>query len=391
LNVLLRGLCSKPSDLKRGFIVESIPDKKGYVIQLMSNRLYLNEKQTVDLCELVDRFAEVYIERLEQVEKQMGVRGFSVVEGYRDGFCLVKMNAELWRVILDYGRANDYINTNSEQSVFDSRSNCMHVWPYKEGHKNLSDYVFSFYADPFIYTGPVKIVWQPSKPYSGQFPYDQHAEIFWAQFWDCHRVYQWFLSSVIPRALYFKETKKRWWKIKTPSFEEFEKKFDASKYVTSSLDHRLLCSVSDASSAEKIIESLGTLQNFFHISSFNELSARDFRVCGEALKICLQNEAPEEGHFWDYISGNIGGRKKNKTQALRALDHFSQTDTDWVSHFKVDLLLRCFIHFVEDQVSTFSSQSLKTSIDGLLNLEKLMLRENTMMRFSERLFEITND
>lgn len=286
ISQLLIGLGSSYNSELRQFIVGK--NNGDYTIQLNNVRATIDERYVAELCQAVDKFAEVYFQRLLDIENKLECRFFYLSKESLDGYRMFGISRGIWNLMRSYGREFDLDKGNTDWHIFDSRMGVIHIYP---NGKNDIEFYFSVYAEE-TQTEQVMLSWRGKTPKKNN------------HFWTVERVSCWLQEQFIPHVLYWHYRNRNKYNIFKKNYEKFKGGLDLEDHISFDSSAKWL-GLEQTNSDHHLKEYVEWMQINFHGEDRFHMNREAFKHLISAIEICLRL-FPDEADEWKYIAGNLG-------------------------------------------------------------------------------------
>lgn len=176
------------------------------------------------LSEVVDRFITEYIAAIEKIEDKLACREFTPLKSDLTKYKLIKIQKNLWELLLKFTREHDNYHGNSRWHIFDSSGrNMIKVYnnesttQYNSGFHCVIHSLVEDSEEGMESTDEVWLVWwdvQNNKEYSIR------------NYWTVEQTFYWLIDEIIPLVMYLKDSNTFINKLglkKSVSFDEYKK------------------------------------------------------------------------------------------------------------------------------------------------------------------------
>lgn len=352
---------------KRPFIGYKLEDGS-YTIQLGNCFFSLSESETIELCEIVDKYNKLYFERLEEIENEYSLNGMTVSQRGEIKICTLKKDF----CILVF----DFINSqhkDNKWNIFEFNRSSIKV--FTEGN---SDYNYGYHAIIQVREEAENYFWYSSREvglYLQPYYDDYNSKISKKDWWSPEYVRKWLFEELFPESIkeYYTRGKKRN-RYKINYIEE------CRKYYTAQENRELRIHMF---SLEELAFITRVLQSFFSINIHREITFSNgtskLYTSFEVLVNTCENEV-----YLSYISGNLGSNLDTMNDLRNYISTKKIENSCKLTYSQIELLLRCFIECIEVGMSTLSASEYKVYWMGV---EELLLEYNYYARWERYLLD----
>lgn len=390
LRILFSGYKSKPNSNVRKWLIGQYEDK--FVLQVGNVRLDIPTKVLVDFSDILDSLFDIYCERIKSFEETLQARLFQPSKKYCDGYKLVKIKRGLWYLIHEFAKNYGYKDDDTEWHIFGYDNHSLRV-NFKDrefiwsGNIIISPELDNSYVNFKSIDDEVVLVWT-TLPYEKYKRKNIESKIF-----NLEDSYKWLIEKLIPKIMYEYENsliKPIWYdnffKINRKiEYRIFVEEFNISKYIV--WDYRYEDAKCYESNKEKyLVKLVNELQSFYHQQNNIFLNIEILVNLYEGIVILLK----ESTHIdIKYLCGNLGNisfkQELNKDNLIVSINrHIEQLTSSTSNDFLLDLLLRCYVVLVEDNIKQFSNDLIIIVIDKLQSIIKLKENLKIKSRMLER-------
>jgi hypothetical protein len=383
MNYLKNGLYTDPAFGKRKFCLKDYVNSDSFIIKLGSGYRSFSSNVANQLCMIVDEFMIQYIDELDNIEKVIESQDFERATN-KHGYRLLKINVNLWQVLLQFSHEFDLDNGSSNWHIFDGGGTFIKVYSrYKTKHLDQGYHLIlsaeneSSYQQLGNTSNNVWVVWTPAND-EGVLSHFNNR-----QAWTVRHAYDWLVHEFIPVVAYYhdnhQKTKALFTKKGQP-LDAFKKDFHIEKYIDRNWIRQLL-KVDDINTKEKLLRLTTDLQPFYHSSDqsfwFEGDRSRSLYV---VLKLCLQNSALES---YDYIRGNLYfDCGDTREEVLSKLDIIIEKLHDGLlTYSSIDYLLRSIIDVLKHPNTYLNSYQIKMIAKELQPLIEIKKRSDLLEKY----------
>lgn len=374
INQLFKGTKTNPEYNLRGVV--SHPTKKdGYYIQLGNNRFILSTEETYELCTIIDDFTEEYMESLIEVEEKLGTMNFK--KSRNGAYKLIKINTELWKMIVQFMKKNDAYNASGEWSIFEPNEYMIKV--YSQNHKRYRNGYHAIinlersYDDIFDnYSIPNNEIWLVWKPHFKMYSLNEVQNINVRNNWNAQITFKWLTEELIPMVIYENTVSSNiFGKPKIP-YCDFLETFNVYSYVSTDFIH--IIEINNMKNKIKLLEATEYLQSFFSVYEAIFLKKDDIKNIYLALLEILKSSIKID---LGYITGNLGFTKTNNYEILiKDIENYiNKVNAGIVGNYVIDTTLRCIVVSLRDFECLLSENQIKNICDLLKPLIDIYNRE----------------
>ncbi|KAB2489637.1 HNH endonuclease [Priestia endophytica] len=198
LQVLYKGVKTSFKLLMRPYIVDKL-DENNFLIQLGGCRFNLNASETNHLCNVIDKFIYEYLNALKKIEKTLQSEEFIPVNDEKLKYKLIKINKNIWKLMLEFAQEHDNYHGEGYWHIFDSSGrNMLKIYnklPTDRYNSGFHCFIHSLVEDSHS--------WEPSNDVWLVWWYIGEDEEFGIRtYWTVQQTYNWLTKEFIPFVLY---------------------------------------------------------------------------------------------------------------------------------------------------------------------------------------------
>lgn len=380
---LFKGLNTKPRLGKRGFIpFINHHSPHIYYVQIGNNRFTLLENEVEELCQIVDKFSIVYINKFKALEKRYETLNFQKINPINFSINMLEMNRQLWSLLVQFSWEFDYAKGDTEWHIFSATNGTIVIYP----KNTILSRFYPVHSETNLYSSfmrlddSVCIIWEPIEQ-----PGFKNMKAAWG----AKDAYLWLTKKFIPYVIYHTEVvKKRKLLKKTISYAEFQKKFDINRYINFSSFNPFENSFETITNLSELNSLVGNLQVFFSSIQDIYISPIEAKKTYEALSLLILHTTLPN-YAYNYIGEKLSCFEtrsqsgilqflKNKINTIDQRDYDENT---------LDLTCRCILevlkHTVEQSYPAIN-QALLDELKSLLSpIWDRYTFENYLLRMSK--------
>lgn len=360
---LFSGLYTESKFEKRGFILhEDLYSPNIYHVQIGNNRFALMKNEVQELCEIIDDFSIVYLERYKFLEKRYGTIEFKEINAANFSIKMFEIKRSLWKQLIQFTLEFDYSKGNTEWHIFNATNGTIVVYPEDE---ILSQFYPAqseslFYKSYMHSDDNVLIFWKPSSSF-----YNKEDKV-----WDCKKAYFWLTQKFIPYVIYYYNifNKDRSWFIKGCTYEQFIKQFDINKYINSSNLKPIEKEIDEVSQISELKVAIDRMQYFFTCSKNIHVSQTEIKATYEALALLiLYTTLPE--YSYSYIGGKLSCRNRTQDEIYKFLKiKINNKNQNDYNQDTIDMACRCMLEVIKNTPKNSELMINKAILNELKNL-----------------------
>lgn len=391
LKVLFSGYKSKPNSEVRKWFVGQHEDK--FILQVGNVRLDVPVKIIVDFSDILDSLFEIYCERIKSFEEALKARLFQPSKRYYDGYKLIKIKRGLWYLIHEFAKSYGFRDGNTEWHIFGYDDSSLRV-----NFKNIE----------FIWSGNIIISPESDDSYINFKSIDDEVVLVWntlpyekyerknieSKILNLEDTYKWLTEKLIPKIVYEYENsliKPKWYdkflKINRKiDYQVFISEFDISRYVIWNYKYKdAKCYKSDKK--QYLLKTVIELQSFYHNENNIFIDIEILTNLYEGIVILLH----KCNHIdIKYLYGNLNnihlkGELDKDNLINGIIEYIEDISNSTINDFLIDLILRCYVVLVENNVQFFDDNLIIQIIDKLELAIKLKESLKVKARMQERL------
>ncbi|GIN23388.1 HNH endonuclease [Siminovitchia fordii] len=294
LQTLFSGTKTPIELLMRPYIIDKLSEDN-FIIQLGSCRFNLSKNETMHLCEVVDRFITEYIIAIEKIEKILSCQEFLPLSNDLTKYKLIRINQQLWRLMLKFASEHDNYRGESKWHIFDaSGSNMIKVYnnqPTLQYNSGFHCIIHSLAEsnDSWEPTDEVWLVWWDVKK-------NQNYGI--RDYWTIEQAYKWLTNEFIPVVLYKYDVSHQRNKLgfkKGISFEEYKEhnKFNELYYRVS---NRYL-NINKITSVNDLLKLVNSLQSYYSVTRETYLERKSIESVYDSLIYILNISSDTDFYY----------------------------------------------------------------------------------------------
>jgi HNH endonuclease len=363
-------------ELRKFIVCQDHLDQNIYYIRFGNVRFPLELETLEVLIEIVDDFANIYLNYLVDIDKHSASQPFQP-SNHKNGFRLFKIKKGLWNLLMQFSWNFDYDKGTSAWHIFDGRSGVFHIYtPISTERFNSGHHVsiYSEFANNSLYgsSDEVWIVWVPGPSFNeyknGYLTFSNR------EFWDASFTYSWLVEELIPYAAYYFSLREdgllNFFKRKLSSiqsinhilYQNFLKRFNLREYITDGSTKYNFIEINKINTISDLLQTAHKLQLFFTMQ-------RDIIPVGiehlykllESLCICICHSSSDD---WHYVRQKLNFvNSDNKENIIQDIQNFSQSYTEkYIRSYILDDIFRSFISALK--TSHLNKEEVKTIIDS---------------------------
>lgn len=368
---LFQGLYTDPVDELRYFIVGNhISEKDVYYIQLGSNRFPVTLSELKQLCKLIDNFSDCYLKLYQEIDRKIGTFYFNR-SPFSSNYRLMKINRNLWNLMIDFVDEYDYDNGNTDWHIFDK--NRFFIKIYSKEETNRYDAGYHALLEPeqddnFMYDfirpdQYLWIVWKPQNLLSYKNTLDSINE---RQIWDALTVYEWLSTEFIPWVIYISNGKNNKLfsskRTNEKQYKNFLNDFKIEDFITSGKINSSF-DLGNINKHHQLLNVLNDLQVFYN--TFNDsivFKNEDFKHLFAGLALIIKRS---EGIDYRYVNSKIGFTYGDTKAQLyeEIISYISKIEYSIKSSFFIDNILRCYVVILRDNKSYLNKSEIRMIVD----------------------------
>ena len=378
LKILFSGYKSKANSSSRKWIVCTY--ENDFIIQIGNTRLTVPPKTIIDLSDIFDDLFEIYTSRINEFENKLKVKSFPISKQYSNGFKLIKIKRGLWYHIHKFAEEYAFRDGNTEWNIF--------------GYDNYNLRV-NFKDKDFIWSGNIIIAPEVDSSYVDYKSYDDELVLVWNSLpnekyertdidniiLNAEETHKWLINKLIPQVLYNIEKKnikltkfEQLFRIKkTLCFEQFISSYQSSKYIIWDYKHNII-EIDNKNIKNNLIYIVNKLQVFYRDQDSVFIDIDKLINLYEGIILLLKNT---NYNNLSYIYGNLNDLKilgelnlNNFIKAIR--NKIINLEEGTTNEFRIDLILRCYIVIIRDNINLFDDNLINNIHNKLDNIIKLM-------------------
>lgn len=317
---------NKETDLeKRPFVSYKMEDES-YRISLGGCFFYLNENETKELCELIDRYNVRYFERLEELENVYSLDGMIINEYSEIKICTVKKT--FCKIVF---RAIDYFASSKEWAIFEP--NRMMIKVFTDADRK---YDYGYHAIFFIRDEKKTDFWDDEGEVGiclKTYYMENYFHMSSREWWTPIQARKWLFEELFPKCLQ--------WYAKTNGWKDYKKRdfiSEVKQYYSSEQSKQIY--VEDRMDVNELARCISKLQAFFSVSvnrrvCFEEKSKGIYKILDILLKCCTKEL------YIQYFREKLGGDFISEEQLREKVSDLCRKGINVVTYLQVDMLLRC--------------------------------------------------
>ena len=394
LKTLFSGYKSKATSSSRKWLVGHYDNS--FIIQIGDARLSVPLQVVIDLSDMLDELFEIYTAKIDEFETKLKSKLFSTSSVYNEGFKIMKIKRGLWYYIHKFAEKHTYDNkSESEWNIFGYDRFCLRV--------HLKE-------KPFLWSGNIILMPERYTDYTNYKNDDDEVVLTWNSLppetyerkdnidniLSVNEVYKWLTTKLIPYIIYdlekeklvpyYKQEKVAFLKIfkltktissmKKPTFEEFLKVFDIKKYVIFDYYEKY-------STGNKLLDTVNDLQSFYIVQ--RDIFIDITKLISLYDGLCLLFKKNKNSSNLNYLRGNlndliIDGELTSEKFIKGIKKKIKSLNSGTVNEFRLDLILRCYIVLVEDNIDVLDEDL----INQIQNKLKDVIKHTNLLKVCER-------
>ncbi|MGG4195791.1 HNH endonuclease signature motif containing protein [Paenibacillus jamilae] len=357
---LFKGLYTKSNFENRGFIAYKSPYSPNiYYVQIGNNRFTLLENEVQELCEIVDDFATLYIERYKSLEKQYGTVVFKEINPINFSVKMFEIKRGLWKKLIQFTWEFDYSKGNSEWHIFSATNGTIVVYP---GNTILSRFFPTkskdFTYESFMHSDDnVLVLWEPGSSSSKE------------KVWDCKEAYYWLTQKFIPYVVYYHEilNKNLGWFEKIPTYEQFLDQFDINRYISFSNLKPPRKEMDEVSQLSELQDAVGRMQYFFYTPRNIYITQEEAKTTYEALALLILHTTLPD-YAYGYIGGKLSCMNRSQDGVYKFLKNkISNINQDEYNEMTIDLACRCMLEIMKYSSELLINKAILSELKNFLS------------------------
>lgn len=315
-------------DMKYRPFVSSALENEDCQISLGGCFFRLSKKETIELCELVDRYNQRYFNRLCELENAYALSGMKINEFSEIKICTISKSfcKIVVQAIKDFhkGKKWDMFECNDMMiKVYTETENKEHnrgyhaiIW-FREEKKDFwyLDGEIGLYLKTFSYT-------------------ENNFFVSSKDWWTPMQVRKWLYGELFPKTLQWYAKKQKWKNYKKIDYAE-----EAKKYYSSEESGQLY--VEDYMNINELIKCISKLQMFYssvtsrRICLVDENAKGIYKILDILLKSCT------EGLHIQFFREKLGVKVNSESQLFEEVSNLCREDKKEITYLQIDMLLRC--------------------------------------------------
>ena len=339
--------------VKRPFVSHKMEDGS-YRISLGGCFFCLNENETRELCELIDRYNVRYFEMLEELEKAYSLDGMKINQFSEIKICTIRK--AFCKIVF---QAINYFVKSKEWEMFELNRIMIKVFTeaneeYDCGYHAIFQ-IRDVERDFWDEEGDVEIC---LKTYYDENIFHMSSKAWWTPI----QARKWLFEELFPKCLQW-YAKSNGWK----NFKKIDFISEAKKYYSSEQSKKM--DVKDRMDVKELVRCISKLQVFFSIPSdrrvyFGEESKGIYKILDVLLGCCTT-----ELHI-QYFRENLGVKIDSETQLREVVSNLCRKNKNVVTYLQADMLLRCCIECLKNgtvKMNTTAYTEVWNILDVLVN------------------------
>jgi len=387
---LFSGLYTDPKHGTRAFVefekgVEGNEDTRSLdnaVIHIGNNKLKLSSEDIYTFCQVIDSYAEKYIEFISNIENILMTHKFPISKR-RNNYKLITLTNEQWRQLVNFAFKHDVDRGNSKWHIFDRNGFYIKVYTDKKHDKYNVGYHaffnFEFDEDIVLYSElAVK-----DKTITWEFVEDLDNRgmdcICERENWNAEIAYRWLTEELMPKVL-AKNNRLRFFKKKSNEIYEMfrNRKFEFIKYLTEK----------KVKSIEELGDIVNQLQVYYYSHPHNKyrISKNDLEKIHNSILLCINKSEKVDIH---YICDKLGFNQVKTTNELivEIEADINNIKEKTVIGFDIDILFRGLKIALEGKKISMTIEEIKSirrNIDYFIVIhDREVLLEKYAIDFAE--------
>ncbi len=347
LTELFSGLHTDPKHGARSFIdfeksseeIENMSYIENAFIHIGNNKLRLSGDDINKFCQVIDTYADKYIETICKIEDRLNTHRYPVSKR-KNNYKLIVVTNEQWKQLIDFANEHDVDKGISKWHIFDRNRCFIKVYTNKQHNRYNIGYHAFFNCEmdedivlyPALASKNICITWGLVEDVYGE----SIERINEAESWNADIAYRWLINELLPEVF----GKKRTFIKKARKIDEYLRNIDI-EYI-SYLKYKQLHTIEDL---REVIEQL---QNFYHYHPHNKyrIDKIDFDGIYNSILLCLNKSEKVDLH---YICGKLCLYRCNSIKELiKAIETvIIGNNEETVNGFDIDYLFRALIAALE--------------------------------------------
>lgn len=358
LQVLYKGTKTPVDLLMRPYIIGKLAEDS-FIIQIGSCRFNLSKIETAHLCEVIDKFVYEYLNALKRIEKTLQSEEFTPLNDEKLKYKLIKINKNIWKLMLKFAKEHDNYDGESKWHLFDSSGrNMLKVYnrlPTDRYNTGYHCFIHSLVEDPHS--------WEPSSDVWLIWWYIGEIEEFTIRtYWTVQQTYNWLINEFIPFVLYYfdKPFKREKLFLKEKiSFEEYTKKNNIQDIFYRETNRFYDSNkIKSARSLLNVIESLQLHYSVTNHAYFNEQAIH--RLYDSLLYIL--NICPSPDYYYTCSKLDLEGAESKKDLKVQILEKKNKDKYEKVHGGSLDMIFRVIFRNIESSMEIINEDEVVTII-----------------------------
>jgi hypothetical protein len=360
-------------DLRRFVVGQDYHNKNIYYIQLGNVRFPLESETLEVLLEIIDNFANQYLNYIIKLENCSDSRMFQPSK-HENGF---KIEKWLWKLLVEFSWRFDYMEGESSWHIFDRGNNILKVYTEKNIERLDSGhhvYLCSENIENSFYDSSHE-VWVTWKPMLSDYKREQGLPVFSdRKAWNANFTYSWMINELIPYVRYYFSLRENgllnFFKRKLSYIKSFDrmmyqnflKTFNSRENITDGSVKYNSIEIDKINTSSDLLQNAHKLQLFFTMQrDIVPVGIEHLSKLLESLCICIGHSSSDDWHY-DLQKLNFINSDK-KENIIQDIQKFSQNHTEkHIKSYILDNIFRSFISALE--ASQLNINEVKMIIDS---------------------------
>lgn len=323
---------NKETNLENRAFVSYKMEDGSYRISLGRCFFYLNENETKELCELIDRYNVRYFERLEELERVYSLDGMKINEYSEIKICTVRKS--FCKIVF---QAINYFVEYKKWDIFER--NRMMIKVFTEENRK---YNYGYHAIFYIRDEKTDFGDEEGDVGICLAPYYQESSFVVSskEWWTPIQARKWLFEELFPKCLQWYAEFNRW-----KDYKNIDYISEAKKYYSLETSKKL--HIEDRMDVNELARCISKLQVFFSVPVnrrvyFEEKSRGIYKILDVLLNCCTKKL------YIQYFREKLMGDFNSEEQLREKVSNLCREGIKVVTYLQVDMLLRCCMECLEN-------------------------------------------
>ncbi len=329
-------------------------DDGSHIIYLGGCSFYLSESETKELCEIVDRYNELYFQKLKEIEEKYSLDGMKINRFAEIKICVLKK--DFCKIVFDFINNK---KSNDKWNIFEPNRAMIKVYTDKDN----MEYNEGYHAIIHVREEEESLFWYSDRDvglYLKTYYDEPQCKLSPKDWWTPTYVRQWLFNELFPACLeeYYKNMKQK-------VSKQFDFVDECKRYCTPQQCKKIR--ITNRNDMVELNTYIRLLQCFYSIQTHRRLK---FLKGSEGLynSFLILLKGCTEKLYLPYIMGNLGITESTLDSLYGFIYRKKAENLGKLSYSQIELLLRCFIECVEKGMANLSQEDYIAFWEGMEEL-----------------------